>query len=441
MRALRTRSVKATDVMRTMRSSKRQNWYGWYVAFISAMTGVSMTASFPQFTMVVEEYAVKLHTTQEFLLFTDTFKSISIMIAMLISGPVYRRLGLKKIFLCAMAAMVAPQIIMPYVTSAGTVLILKIIQGFSSILFPVFLITIMSWMDQGNVGTATAVFNGIFYGGSGLGATVAGFAIAASGWKASFHVIALMALLPSILWFFTVKEKEGPLPAPPVTVGADASMGADASTGADIAPNKEKTFQAVAGSLQTWLLVLCLISTVWMVQVLSVDLPLYGSFLQYDAGAVGLVMSSLSIGIFLACVVSGKSSDYFAGKSKNPAAARLLVFACGPLFTVLSILLMFVIDGGSFPIFYIAVLLLSFAGAWGLGSFYCILPELMDSGKAEYATGFIGGIADIGMPVGPLVFGVAFGVKGLWTAAWVSCMVICLISVLGSAVLVRSRRR
>jgi nitrate/nitrite transporter NarK len=87
------------------------------------------------------------------------------------------------------------------------------------------------------------------------------------------------------------------------------------------------------------------------------------------------------------------------------------------------------------------VLLLSFAGAWGLGSFYCILPELMDSGKAEYATGFIGGIADIGMPVGPLVFGVAFGVKGLWTAAWVSCVVICLVSVLGSAALLRSRRR
>ncbi len=426
---------------------KRQDLYGWYVAFISALTGVSMTASFPQFTMVVEEYAVKLHTTQEFLLFTDTVKSVAIMIAMLISGPVYRRLGLKKIFLCAMTAMIVPQIIMPYAVSAGMVLILKIIQGFSSILFPVFLITIMSWMDKGNVGTATAVFNGIFYGGSGLGATAAGFTIAASGWKESFYVIALMALIPSALWFFTVKEKKEPLPGRPcsneedVSARMDASTGMDVSTGTDIAPCREKTFQAVAGSLQTWLLVLCLLSTVWMVQVLSVDLPLYGSFLQYDAGTVGLVMSSLSVGIFLACVISGKSSDYFAGKSKNPATARLLVFACGPLLTVLSILLMFVIDGGSFPVFYASVLLLSFAGAWGLGSFYCILPELMDSGKAEYATGFIGGIADIGMPVGPLVFGVAFGVKGLWTAAWVSCAAICLVSVLGSAALLRSHRR
>lgn len=437
-----------------MMTEKRRNWYGWYVVFISALIGVSMTTSFPQFTMVVGEYAEKLHITQEFLLFTDTVRSISIMGAMLVSGPIYRRLGLKKTFVCAITAMVVPQILMPHVTSALIVLALKIIQGFCSVIFPVFLITIMDWMDKSNVGTATAVFNGIFYGGAGIGATVAGFSITAFGWKGSFYVVALMALIPSILWLFTVKEKEGLQPGHSAEEGESANPGHFVEEGESANKeynrsvngkgddsHREKTFQTVVGSLQSWILVICLISTVWMTQVLSVDLPLYGNFLRYDAAAVGLVMSSLSFGIFLACVVSGKISDYFAGKSKNPATARLIVFAFGPLFTILAILLMFIIDGNRFPVFYAAVLFLSFAGAWGFGSFYCILPELMEKRKVEYATGFIGGIADIGMPVGPLIFGVAFGVKGLWTAAWVSCIIICLISVFGSAVLVRSNRR
>lgn len=412
-----------------MTAAKGQKLYGWYIALISAFIGVSMTASFPQFTMVVETYAEKLNTTQEFLLFTDTARSAAIMIAMLISGPVYRKLGLKKTFVLAIASMIVPQILFPFIASPIMVLVLKIIQGFAATTFPVFLIIIMGWMERSNVGLATAVFNGIFYGGAGIGGMVAGKAIANFGWVESFYAVAIMALVPAVLWFFTVKEN------PAVKVEAEAVAKEGAST-----LSQEKMFPLMLKNYKVWGLIICLFSTIWMVQVLSVDLPLYGGHLQYGAEEIGLSMTSLSIGIFIACVVSGKASDYFAGRSKNPAVSRLMVFSFGPILTILSIILILMVDKSNFMLFYATVLLLSFASAWGLGSFYCILPELLDKRMIDYATGFIGGIGDVGMPVGPLVFGVWLGVKGFWGAAWVACILVSLVSLLGSLLLIAKIR-
>jgi len=62
----------------------------------------------------------------------------------------------------------------------------------------------------------------------------------------------------------------------------------------------------------------------------------------------------------------------------------------------------------------------------------------MDRRRVEYATGFIGGIADIGMPVGPFIFGVLLGIKGYWLLAWVTLIVVSLISLVSSLLLIRS---
>lgn len=420
-----------------MTAAKGQKLYGWYIAIISAFIGVSMTASFPQFTMVVETYAAKLGTTQEFLLFTDTLRSAAIMVAMLISGPVYRKLGLKKTFVLAMATMIVPQVLFPFVTSPIMVLVLKVTQGFCAATFPIFLIIIMGWMERSNVGLATAVFNGIFYGGAGIGGMVAGKAITNFGWVESFYAVAIMALVPAVLWFFTVKENPVALEVTGNEKGGNFVNEQGHSLSQD---SQEKIFPLMLRDYRVWGLVICLFSTIWMVQVLSVDLPLYGSYLEYGAEEVGLFMTSLSIGIFVACVASGKASDYFAGRSRNPGVSRLMVFSFGPVLTILSVFLILAIDKNNFMLFYATVLLLAFASAWGLGSFYCILPELLDKRMINYATGFIGGIGDAGMPLGPLVFGVWLGVRGLWGAAWVSCIVMSLISLLGSILLMAKIR-
>lgn len=279
----------------------------------------------------------------------------------------------------------------------------------------------MYWTKKENTGTTTAVFNGLFYGGAGVGATLAGVTIVIFNWQASFFVLALLLFFPGIIWFFTVREN-------PLIAQAE-----------EIPSHKnENLMKEIAGKGTTWLLILSFLSTIWIVQVLSVDLPLYAKEFNYSPDKVGFIMSSLSIGIFVACLVSGRFSDYAVKKSKDPAKGRLLIFSLGPLLTILSILFMLFINKESFTLFYLASLLISFSSAWGLGSFYSILPELMDRRRVEYATGFIGGFADIGMPVGPFIFGVLLGIRGYWLFAWFTLIAISLISLASSLLLIRS---
>ena len=143
-----------------MRLDERKN-YSWYVVFISALIGISMTAGFPQFTMVVAELAQKMKVTEDFLLFSDTIKSFAIMGGMLISGPVYKKLGLRGTFVFSIMTMIIPQILMPFAPGKIALIFLKIVQGLCSVSFPVFLLTIMSWTKKENTGTTTAVFNGL----------------------------------------------------------------------------------------------------------------------------------------------------------------------------------------------------------------------------------------------------------------------------------------
>lgn len=396
-------------------------WYGWYVVLVSAMIGFGMTSTFPQFTMAVEDLAIQLDTTKEFLLFSDTIKSCAVILAMLLSGFIYNKLKLKGTFVFAIACLLIPQMIFPFLTNSLWVIPLKIIQGFNAVMFPLFILLIVDWVEQSKMGTATAIFNGVFYVGAGFGATISGFAIQISGWRASFFVVALLIFIPAVLWFFTVKRKDR------VYLEED-----------DIQPTSSYGMLGKIIKLpEVWLLIACLISTTWMIQALSVDLPLFGDYLGYDASTIGLLMTSLSFGIFAAAIISGRVSDVVALNSQVSARGRLKVFLVGPSLTIVSVILVMIADLTSPFLFYSTILLLSFASSWGIGSFFCMLPELLERNVLDYSTGFISGIANFGMPLGPLIFGVVFGVRGFWTLGWISCILISLVSLVASLVLLK----
>lgn len=398
-----------------------KKWYGWYIVFISAFIGIGMTAAYPQFTMVVTEMSIQLNTTEEFLLFSDTVKSFTIIIAMLMSGAIYNKLKLKKTFIFAMICLLVPQIIFPFLTSSFWVIPLKIMQGLSPVMFPVFILTIVDWIEQNKMGTATALFNAIFYAGAGFGATVSGFAIDLYGWKSSFFIVALMISIPAILYFFTVTRKE--------------ENNRDEAT---IDNGKsQRMLTKIIKLPEVWLLIGCFMSTIWIIQVLSVDLPLFGDHLGYGASTIGLLMTSLTFGIFASAMISGKASDIASLRSEVSIQGRLKVFLVGPTLTIVSIILVMISDLSNPFLFYSTILLLSFGSSWGIGSFYCMLPELLKGKTLDYSTGFIGGIADIGMSVGPLIFGVVFGVRGLWTLGWLSCILISLLSFFSCLVLIK----
>lgn len=399
-----------------------KKWYSWYIVLISAIMGISMMAAFPQFTMIVEELSLQLDTSKEFLLFSDTVKSAAVIVAMLFSGTIYNRLRLKGTFAFALFCFIIPQIAIPFLTSSLWVIPLKILQGFAAVMYPVFILTIVDWIEQRKMGIATALFNGIFYGGAGFGATISGFTIYLYGWKASFFIVALMALLPAVIWFFTVKRKDKRV----IYEEAIEEV------------RSKKMMAKIIKSPKVWLLVGCFLSTIWMIQVLFVDLPLFGYFLGYSASTIGLLMTSLSFGIFASAIISGRASDIIAIRNKVSVHGRLKVFLVGPVLTIVSIFLVMAVDLQNPLLFYGTVLLLSFGSSWGIGSFYCILPELLEGKVLDYSTGFIGGIADIGMFLGPLIFGVVFGVRGLWTFGWLSCILISLVSVFSCLLLIKN---
>ena len=71
--------------------------------------------------------------------------------------------------------------------------------------------------------------------------------------------------------------------------------------------------------------------------------------------------------------------------------------------------------------------LLSFGAAWGLGSFYCIIPEIYAEEQVTVANGLVGGIADMAMPLSPIVMAVVGIGMNRWNLAWFSCVAVCLV--------------
>lgn len=399
-------------------------YYGWYIVFINAFIGCVLSAGFPQASMTVGQLSEKMNVPQQVLLTGDTVRTIGIILGMMTAGLAMKKFSAKKVFIFGMTISIIPQVIIPYNTSLILFFGLKFIQGVASIIFPIFLLIIMDWIDESQTGLSTAIFNGIFYGGGGIGGTFAGYIIAKSGWIASYWALAVLQLIVAVIWILTVREKEK--------------------------PNGAKEEETAKGGLslkemlvmpKLWFLVISFLSTTWCVQAITVDMPLFGSYLGYNEIDTGKIMTAVTIGILSACIVSGKISDFFAARSENKAAARIGVLMAGCAIIICSVAVIVLLDLSRFSMFYIATLFFSFGASWGLGAFYSILPEVFDEETLPVATGFIGGCGDAGMPLAPTVVGIIFGVRGFWKIGWSVCAIVAAFSILACLILIRSSKK
>ena len=98
-------------------------------------------------------------------------------------------------------------------------------------------------------------------------------------------------------------------------------------------------------------------------------------------------------------------------------------------------------DLTNFGVFFALTFLLTFFGAWGLGVFYSILPEMFRPDEVSSVTGIAGGLADLGMPIGPTVVGVIFGAGGRWDLGWYSCGAIALVGILFNLALMAHNKK
>lgn len=393
----------------------------WYIVLISSLMGCSISSAFPQFSMTVTNVAQTTGLAESFLLTSDTVKSAAIVAAMLCSGFMYKKLGARITFIIALICTVLPQFLLPFVSSPAIFMFLKIMQGFASVIFPVFLLIIMDVISERQSGLATAIFNGIFYSGGGVGGTIAGFFIAKSGWISSYFALGIIELIIGLVWLFTVK---------------------DTASG----QQEEETLNEKTSSLHllkmpvVWLLIVAFISTTFVIQAITVDMPLFSEWLGYDEMETGKINTAVTIGLLAACLISGKISDMVAIRMSNKGKARILVMAVGPIIIILSSLMLILLDLTSFGLFYVTALLFSFGGSWGLGTFYSILPEIFDDDKLPIVTGLAGGAGDMGMPAAPLLVGVIFGARGMWHLGWAVCIATAVLSLLACILLLGNKK-
>ena len=407
-----------------MENCKPSQKKAWYIVLISSLMGCSISSAFPQFSMTVTNVAEKTGLSESFLLTSDTVKSAAIVVAMLLSGFMYKKFGAKINFILSLIFTALPQFLLPFVASPAIFMLLKIMQGLSSLIFPVFLLIIMDAISERQAGLATAIFNGVFYSGGGVGGTLAGFFIAKYGWMSSYFSLGVIQLVIGLIWLFTVKD---------TTKGQVNEE--------ETLENKEK-----GSSLQLlrmpviWLLIIAFISTTFVIQAITVDMPLFSEYLGYNETETGTINTAVTIGLLAACLVSGKISDMVALRMSNKGRARILVMAVGPIIIAISSLMLIVLDLTSFGLFYATALLFSFGGSWGLGTFYSILPEIFDEDKLPIVTGLAGGAGDLGMPAAPLLVGVIFGARGMWHLGWAVCIVIAALSLLACILLLGNKK-
>lgn len=189
----------------------------------------------------------------------------------------------------------------------------------------------------------------------------------------------------------------------------------------------------------TWLLIFAFISTTFVVQAITVDLSIFSEHLGYTAMEISKLNVAVSLGLIVSCLISGKISDIIASRMSNRAAARIIALLIGPALIIVSTILLITLNLQIFILFYAVAFIFSFSGSWGLGTFYSVLPEVYDDEKLPVVTGIAGGSGDMGMPLAPLLVGVVFGARGMWSLGWCVCIAVAALSVISCVLLLRSK--
>ena len=390
-----------------MQQKQTSNARGWYVAVLSALTSSLSAATAAQFSATLVPLATKLGTSQEIIALTESAKSVIVVPAMLLSPALTRKFGWRPVFIAGFLSFLIPQIGMPLTSSLFVLTALKALQGFSALLFPLFLSLIMEWSTPRSMGLATSIFTGCFYAGGVFGGTVAGYVIESWTWEATFHVLSAAMIVMATLFFLTVTSRQGP------------------EKGNSSAENRG-AYRFVVRHRLTWFLIAAFLPTVWTIQAIWADMVPFGAALGYADAQTGNVMGLSATAILAASLLSGKASDLAAASARNRLKARTAVFSLSAVMVIAAVAALVLLNPAPPRLFRfnLAVFLLSFGAAWGLGSFYCIFPDFYTDDQVAAANGFIGGIADLAMPLSPIVMALVGIRMNLWSLAWSSCAVV-----------------
>lgn len=400
--------------------------YPWLLVGCYSALGICLPAAVTQFSMLVGTMAKELQVTEQVILGADSLRAVCLVTAMFLSGAVYKKLGLKKTIMLGLFCQIAPQFLVPLAISLDNIYlfyIFKGMQGLNAVAFPLYIATITSWIDDRYKGMATAIFNGSFTAGAGIGAWIAGKVIPRLGWKISFYVVGGMCLFFAIPALLITKEK---------TIDADEKI---------LSPKGNKKYSEILRHPIMWLLVITLLATTWISQAVTVDMSIYATYLGHDYARVGQLMLIISIVTVIASILAGGISDYVSSKSTDKLKSRLMILILGYVLAMCASLVLPSVGDKGFEWTACIASAMMTGVAWAQGVFWAIPSQLYNERDNIIATSICSGASNIVNPIAPIVVGIIFGTRGLWGISWLTCAIVAAISIGSAIVLPRIRKK
>lgn len=399
--------------------------YPWLVVICYSLLGIFCPAAVTQFSLVVSDLAKALNVDSDVILLADSTRAVCLVCAMFLSSYVYKKLGLRKTIALGLMFQIAPQFLIPLavnLNSVPLVFLLKGMQGLNSMSFPLYIYTITIWMSEKYVALATAIFNGSFVAGSGIGAWISGKIIPIFGWQSSFYVVGGMCLLFALPVLLITRDKTQQEMKQQVKV-----------------KKKDNVYGSIIKQPITWLMVISLIANTWVSQAVTVDMSVYASSLGLDYGQTGNLMLVISFVTVISSVLAGGVSDWFALKFNNKVKVRSIIMALGYVLSMLACTALPMLANSGFAGLAIASCLMMFGASWAGGVFWALPVELYSKDDNVSGTAFCSGASNIPNPIAPMVVGVLCGSNGNWNIGWYSCAIVSALSMLASFALAKQK--
>ncbi len=394
-----------------MKLAKRPE-YPWLLVIAYSCLGVCMPAAVTQFSMLVSTMAEAMGVGEQTILLADSLRAVCLVTAMFLSGIVYKHLGLRKTMMLGLFFQIAPQFLIPAAVRSQSLVFFyaaKGMQGLNAVAFPLYLATISTWTSARYRGLATAIFNGSFTAGAGVGAWVSGMLIPRVGWQMSFYAVGAACLFFAIPVLLITREKDQP---------------------EDTGERKKdsRKYGRIIKSRTTWLLVLALLANTWITQAVTVDMSVYASYLNYSYGQTGSLMLMISVVTVVSSVLAGGISDYCASKAEDKLKSRVKVLSLG--YVVAAVAALILPFGGEKGFVFVAVMasVMMTGTSWAQGVYWAIPSELYEARDHVVVTAICSGASNIVNPIAPMVVGVVLGTRGLWSIGWMTCSVMAVIS-------------
>jgi MFS family permease len=403
-------------------SLTQKHCYPWLLVVLLSLMGICFPAAVTQFSMVTNELAGVMDVPRQTVLLADTMRAVCLVTGMFLSSAIYSKLGLRRTILLGVFFQVGSQFLVPVAVTLHNLPLFfafKAMQGLNAIAFPLYLAVITQWITPSASGLATAIFNGSFSAGAGVGAWVVGKIVPAFGWRASFYIVGCMCLVTAIPVLLVVREN------PAFHKLAEGGAAQDKPTG-------RVGYADILRKPVTWMLVITLVANTWVTQAVTVDLSVYAQEIGYSYGQAGNLMLCISVITVVSSILGGAVSDYFASKSPRPLRARSIVLLSGYVLSAVAAVALPATAGRGIAALSLSSCAMMFGASWSAGVFWALPGMVYSPRELVSATSFCSGASNVPNPIAPAVVGVLLGTSGHWTAGWFTCGAASVLSVVAA---------